>query len=359
MRNQTIDAWKGLLILLVVVGHVVGGGCHLATGTSYAALRMTYLIIYSFHMSAFFFIAGIMWREKEFGEFILGRARRLLIPYVCVGLVSICLHQLFGDGTRAFAESGSYYQTWAAHKGGISENLISLVHAGGWPNGQGFRCNSVLWFLPCMFVVQICFWPIRHFLTKTWSLIVLLVILLALDCVFDVLGFAYWPWGANKIPRYLMYMIIGNRVKDVFLAQQFKIGKIVGAMGVSCMFGSVYICWMERLVAGPIVICLMPVMALLGIVLGRWIIDCSGEFARHIFATLGFASMGIMLWHKFFVVTMQLKLPFVRALYASGLIGSILASAGVILLSTICSIWLCGIWNYVVCHVSLKLFAKP
>ena len=36
MRKAWIDRWKGLLILLVVFGHAVGGGGNLASGkTSY------------------------------------------------------------------------------------------------------------------------------------------------------------------------------------------------------------------------------------------------------------------------------------------------------------------------------------
>ena len=84
MRSRNvpwIDAWKGWLILLVVVGHAAGAVCHMVEGVDRQVCRGVYFLIYSYHMPAFFFVSGWLWRDMGFADFIRKRTRRLLIPY--------------------------------------------------------------------------------------------------------------------------------------------------------------------------------------------------------------------------------------------------------------------------------------
>jgi len=57
MREAWIDRWKGMLILLVVLGHVVGGGGNLAAGSASNLLLELWRVIYIFHMPSFFVLA--------------------------------------------------------------------------------------------------------------------------------------------------------------------------------------------------------------------------------------------------------------------------------------------------------------
>lgn len=69
-RNLTIDIMKGLLIILVVVGH---------SNWEYRS------IIYWFHMPAFFMISGYLLKIPEKGiekQWILGKCKDLLLPYL-------------------------------------------------------------------------------------------------------------------------------------------------------------------------------------------------------------------------------------------------------------------------------------
>ena len=63
-RELWIDQWKGLLILLVVVGHVVGGWAHLATEPALSFFEGIYRVIYLSHMPAFFAVAGCCWHSR-------------------------------------------------------------------------------------------------------------------------------------------------------------------------------------------------------------------------------------------------------------------------------------------------------
>ena len=159
-----IDRWKGLLIIFVVAGHVVGGAAHLCTGANSAVCSYLYKVIYMFHMPAFFFLAGLCWRSPS-NSFFLRKSRRLLIPYFVFGLFSIVAFVVMTQGGDLFAAAKSGYY---AGKGATDlwRPFLSLLHGGGWPHGEGFRCNSVLWFLPAMFSVLCFYWILDRLLPR-------------------------------------------------------------------------------------------------------------------------------------------------------------------------------------------------
>lgn len=69
-RNEYIDWLKGLLILLVVVGH-----CWLIDDSIFT-------FIYKFHMPFYFGISGYLFSNKKvFREFVKTKFKNLIIPY--------------------------------------------------------------------------------------------------------------------------------------------------------------------------------------------------------------------------------------------------------------------------------------
>lgn len=69
IRDNKIDIYKGLLIILVVLGH---------SNFKYS------IIIFWFHMPLFYIVSGFLWKNKHetFGEYIKPKLIRLLIPFV-------------------------------------------------------------------------------------------------------------------------------------------------------------------------------------------------------------------------------------------------------------------------------------
>ncbi|MCR5545514.1 MAG: acyltransferase, partial [Lachnospiraceae bacterium] len=61
-RLTYFDNAKGFLILLVVFGHLVDLVCHSSSGP---LLHYTFLTIWSFHMPAFLFIAGLFDHKRD------------------------------------------------------------------------------------------------------------------------------------------------------------------------------------------------------------------------------------------------------------------------------------------------------
>lgn len=74
-RNLTIDIMKGILIILVVVGH---------SNWEYRS------IVYWFHMPVFFMVSGYLLKIPEKGsekQWILGKCKKLLLPYLAYSLL--------------------------------------------------------------------------------------------------------------------------------------------------------------------------------------------------------------------------------------------------------------------------------
>ena len=83
-RLPCIDIAKGILIILVVVGHVL-------TGSNFVT-KVMIRVINSFHMPAFFIISGMLTnteklRKQPFAIFLKKKAVRLLLPYVAFELI--------------------------------------------------------------------------------------------------------------------------------------------------------------------------------------------------------------------------------------------------------------------------------
>lgn len=63
-RIGWVDSWKGLLILLVVFGHVVGMLVHYSSGVAQSVMAVAYKEVYLFHMPAFFLLVGMVDRLR-------------------------------------------------------------------------------------------------------------------------------------------------------------------------------------------------------------------------------------------------------------------------------------------------------
>ena len=86
-RNATLDALKGIAIILVVLGHCIqfGSGSSFLDSKSFFD-NTIFKIIYSFHMPLFMLISGYLFHfsieKHSFGENITIRIKTLIIPII-------------------------------------------------------------------------------------------------------------------------------------------------------------------------------------------------------------------------------------------------------------------------------------
>ena len=321
MRLPWIDRWKGLLIVLVVAGHVVGGASHFCTGMSSETMSFLYKVIYMFHMPAFFCLAGLLAgrgvnspRAGSFRDFVADKARRLLVPYLVFGLFSALVYVLLAHrGTLFGAATDGYYQNLGVKE--LWQPFAALVHGGGLPR-DGFRCNSVLWFLPAMFSCLCFLWLVRKFVKSTVAQLALAIGLLTFEFLNRKYGLVgVLPFGLSHIPWYGSFVILGN-VASALNPQLSTLNSQPSTLNLllatllfvvacyltpNCYYGQFNAVWYLAFFA----------MALVGIVLSAML---SRHFSWTWLEKCGRASLGIMLLHKFAVLLLQVKLPFVSRL---------------------------------------------
>lgn len=127
-----LNVFRGLVIVWVVLGHSYDPTC---------AIGFLHTYGYSFHMSAFFMLSGMLFypkisRIKTFSNAagtIWGRFKRLMVPYFVYSVITYILKLLFQD--------------YANNE--ISENIVTDVLLGvNNPNGG-------LWFLHLLFIISV------------------------------------------------------------------------------------------------------------------------------------------------------------------------------------------------------------
>lgn len=334
-----IDRWKGVLIFLVVLGHVVGGGYHLASATVQPSLKLIYKTIYFFHMPAFFLVAGYTFRDMQGKRYLLRKIRRLIVPYFAFGIASVVVYAFTADianaSFSAYATTGRYAGQSASVAVNWIRPLVSLLHGGGWPDGEGFRSNSVLWFLPCMFSTMMIFRLV--FRLGGVALVVAAFSSLTLDwaCVIP----PGLPWGLSKVAGYLPYVILGNGLARVGWMHHDIRGK--GRLGSAILLLSVVYFVVSAFSPDPTVMrdawrghLALYLFGFVGCLMSAGIAKVTG--GRFLMA-LGASSLGIMLLHKFLVLGAELKLSAVRLLISRSTASAIAVSIGLsLVVSVLC-----------------------
>lgn len=166
MRNAKIDNYKGLLILLVVIGHTIN-----AFGITTPWVRQLNLCIYFFHMPAFFFLSGYFhktpekcpWRKTAF-FLMLGLSLRAII--LCIQIFfgkNPDLSLLDGSGVYWFAFVMAYYQiaAWFFRKTDakkvIFASIFLAVLCGYFPKiGTYLHLSRAIVFFP-FFYIGVCY----------------------------------------------------------------------------------------------------------------------------------------------------------------------------------------------------------
>lgn len=145
-RLDYIDMVKGIGIILVVVGH----------STYVSENMLTWLA--SFHMPLFFIVSGMLFAygnsgQEAFGSYVKKRFRGMIIPYFWFSLIYIGV---------------DYYYLYA-HPEIINQEFINTAIL----QALSFYGISVLWFLPAIFMGEICFYGLMKKQYPVWLLMLI------------------------------------------------------------------------------------------------------------------------------------------------------------------------------------------
>ena len=177
-RNNTIDILKGIAILLVVFGHICWEG-------------VSHEYLWGFHMAIFFFASGIFFSTQKysnsFKSFLKAKVKGLIFPYVIFYIVTYAYWVLIesrfrgGDLSRADQFLGLFYGTYNV-------------------NYNDF--NGALWFLPCLFTMNIYYWfvnKIKNNIARIATLCILYLVCFYFNTYLSSLPFGMFTAGISLV----------------------------------------------------------------------------------------------------------------------------------------------------------------
>ena len=179
-----IDLAKGLTMLTILWGHVM------LTGHSNS-------IVYAFHIPVYFFLAGMVYRgEKYPGAMDLVRRRftTLLIPYGFYSVVTWAFW-LLDCMSKGISLEGCF------------RPLLQTLLAQG--SGGYLVHNPALWFVPCLFLVELMYYYISKL--PDWKNVAVCLLLAGLGWTmmqFELLK--RLPWSLETACAAVIFYSLGN-----------------------------------------------------------------------------------------------------------------------------------------------------
>lgn len=174
-RIAFLDIYRGIGIVIMIAGHIGFGE------------RFDYWL-HAFHMPMWFIISGYFYREPErITGYVCKKAKQLLIPY--------------------FAFGGGYYVLWLILKrdAPILEPIRHILFF----NHTGLPISGVLWFLTCLFLMDLFFLIIKKFFEKDIAVLMTALAIALLGITFNVIIGIRLPWSADTAMINIPFYCIG------------------------------------------------------------------------------------------------------------------------------------------------------
>jgi len=264
-RIEYIDVAKGILIVLVVIGHLTNFG-HIL---SYALKA----IITTFHMPAFFIITGILTKPEHLQDISLKRhlskkAFRLLIPYVF------------------FELTGGLWQMLIM--GSDNVNVKGIIHG-----ILTVRCHvGADWFLPTLFFAEL----LLYFVVKSprrWLYPVIGTVCAV--TAFSLTDVSYFVACCRRVLIALTFILTGVFLRDLFIRKNI----VAFIISVICV---AIIAYFNRVVDLALRQFGNPLLYLLGGIIGAYSVLCFSQYVfgglRSLLSQIGEASLIIMGTHQ-------------------------------------------------------------
>lgn len=193
-RLRWLDLYKGLAILLVVLGHM-----NIPARASQ--------LIYSFHVPLFFIASGYamaLSRPTSFRTFLQRRWRTLILPYLVFSLLGLAALLLFlpQDADLSYT---------------LSRSLLGILYGNGAVSPK--TVLTPLWFLTCLFSTELLFLAVRRLgRGRLAAMAVLVAVLLAVGLLNASVLRLPLPWGAHLAPVALAFTFVGYAISRLGLA---------------------------------------------------------------------------------------------------------------------------------------------
>jgi len=201
-RIKWIDILKGIGIVLVVVGHA---NFIFANATTTMFIQK---YIYSFHMPLFFFLSGYLFVKEKYPSFkklIHAKVKTLLVPYFLFSILSLIVYVIYG----------------LTHNYKLIEFKTMVIQVLYLNNKVVW--NEVLWFLVCLFVVEVMF----YFIPKSKTKLILLVCAIIGYSLSLITNYFILPWGVGVAFTAIVFYGLGSLIKNTKIKKKITSPNIV------------------------------------------------------------------------------------------------------------------------------------
>lgn len=183
-RIDSVDIFRGIGILLMVMGHVGFGA------------KFDYFI-HAFHMPMFFFVSGYFYKDREirFIDFLWKKVKTLLFPYAVFGLFHYFVWIYLNRDTNPLFN-------WH-----IPYHLL-------WNNTDGMPIAGALWFLTALFFVDILYFLLNRCIKNKGILTIVVGVFAVFGCIAASLLPFRLPWALDAALVGLGLYHIARLMKD-------------------------------------------------------------------------------------------------------------------------------------------------
>lgn len=195
-RIHYIDVLKGIGILFVLFGHMN------------SQVWIDYL--YSFHMAIFFFISGLLINLEKystFKSFFVSRVKQLYVPFIILYLIIYVYWLVVERSLRSVvvppldAFVGLF---WG------SDNMYWIFPAG------------VLWFVICLFSLEVLFVGVIKFVKEKYLQVTFLVGLTVLGIVMARQDWYVLPFSLNNALISIPFLAVGYLMRNALLGSKYN-----------------------------------------------------------------------------------------------------------------------------------------
>lgn len=204
-----IDNAKGIGIILMILGHISN------------IPDIIHGWIYSFHMPLFFFISGYLFNKDKYPNikgYVMLKFNRLIVPYF--GMAFICyfiMVFLLGKYENAFK--------W----------ILGILYSRG--TVEWMPNCSPLWFLTCLFVVEIIIYNVIKNMKKDIYIFIIIIILGLLGTIVYKFILIKLPWNIDTAIIASIFSLVGFLVRKYNIFDKIKkYNEIVFIICILCSY---------------------------------------------------------------------------------------------------------------------------
>lgn len=295
-RIHWIDICKAAAISAIVLGHVLRGG----------ALQQYVL---SFHVPLFFLLSGTVFSDggKGFAAFVKNKAKTILVPYFIWGFISCVIYAFLGSFAAKtlgvnVTQSDSFFMTLFSFIYG-NESVFTMV------------ANLPLWFLPCLFAMQLMMYPVSRFVKGRYLPLAAAACFILGGINANITHIYRLPFNLENAVFMSGFFALGMCIKQsplysdkekfspmqtaaaiVFLGTGAVLSQLNGHIAYSWSLYGTYSIYMAAALCGCT----------------GWVLLCRQLPPMRAAETVGASTLAILVMHKFPILFFQTLVPFVK-----------------------------------------------